>query len=51
MSVVMVMVMIVNAALGVGAARTRHRNVSYRIGRESTRVHEFEHAGHLCFFF
>ena len=47
MCVMMVVVMMVNGALGVDAGRTRNRNVSYRLGRESTRVHEFGHADHL----
>jgi len=45
---VMVMMM-VTADLGAVAARTRHRIVSYRIGREETLVYEFGHASHLFF--
>ena len=44
----MMMVMImVNAALGADNVRTRNRNLSCRIGSESTRVHEVGHASHL----
>ena len=44
----MVIVMMATPDLGVGAARTRNRIVSYRIGRGRTLVHECGHAGYSC---
>ena len=41
-----VMAVMVTAVRGVDVVRRRNRIVSYRIGREWTRVHEFEQARH-----